>query len=329
MKYKKLGRTGIEVSEYALGCWPFAGGEVWGTQSDETSIAAVHAALDAGINFFDTAEGYGEGRSERVLGRALAGRRQEAVIATKVSASNLSPDGIVRSCERSLGYLRTEYIDLYQVHWPSRSVPLADTVGALERLREQGKVRAIGVCNFGVGDLADLLEIGGVATDQLPYSLLWRVIEGSIQPVLLANEIGIICYSPLAQGLLTGRYASADEVPDGLARTRHFAGTRPRAKHGEPGCEAEVFAALARVRRVADGVGEPMASVALAWVRQQRGVASLLVGARSPDEVRRNLPAFDLTLTADTIKELSAVTEEVKRRLGPNPDMWDSDSRMR
>ena len=328
MKYKLLGRTGIEVSEYALGCWPFAGGEVWGAQSDETSIAAVHAALDAGINFFDTAESYGDGRSERVLGQALEGRRHEAVIATKVSASNLSPDRIARSCERSLGYLRTEWIDLYQVHWPSRSVPLAETIGALERLREQGKVRAIGVCNFGVADLADLLATGSIETDQLPYSLLWRVIEDAILPVLLANEIGIICYSPLAQGLLTDRYASADEVPDGLARTRHFAGTRPLAKHEEPGCEAEVFAALKAVRRVADGLGEPMANVALAWARQQPGVTSLLVGARNPEEVLRNLSAFDLTLTAEIIGELSRATEEVKRRLGSNPDMWDSKSRM-
>jgi aryl-alcohol dehydrogenase-like predicted oxidoreductase len=329
MLYKKLGRTGIEVSEYALGCWPFAGGDVWGDQSDETSIAAVHAALDAGINFFDTAEAYGDGRSERVLGLALAGRRDEAVIATKVSASNLSPDGIMNSCERSLEYLRTEYIDLYQVHWPSWSVPLAETMGALKRLKEQGKVRALGVCNFGVRDLADLLEVGAVETDQLPYSLLWRVIEDAIQPVLLANEIGIICYTPLAQGLLTGRYASADEVPEGLARTRHFAGSRPQVIHGDPGCEAEAFAAIEAVRRVADGLGEPMSSVALAWARQQRGVTSLLVGARSPEEVLRNVPAFDLTLAADTVSELSAVTEEVKLKIGPNPDMWHSESRMR
>jgi myo-inositol catabolism protein IolS len=247
----------------------------------------------------------------------------------KVSPNHLAPDDVVAACEQSLRTLGTDYVDVYLIHWPSRTVPLAETVGALERLKAQGKIRAIGVSNFGVGDLGDMVDLTVCATNQLPYGLLWRVIEKEIVPLCLRHEVGIMCYSPLAQGLLTGRYRSADEVPDGLARTRHYAGTRPRAQHGEPGCEAEVFAALAEIRKIADGLGQPMAQVALAWVRQQAGVATFLVGARSPDELAWNLPSLDLTLSDDVLRALSAATNPVKEKLGTNPDPWQFPSRYR
>ena len=177
MQYRKLGKTDISVSAIAMGCWALAGDATWGPQDMAESVATVHAALDAGVNLFDTAEGYGGGDSESALGQALLGRRHEAVIATKVSRANLSADEVRRACENSLQRLRTDYVDLYQIHWPSRTVPLPETMEALERLREQGKVRAIGVCNFGLQDLSDLLAIGWPETNQLPYSLLWRAIE--------------------------------------------------------------------------------------------------------------------------------------------------------
>lgn len=329
MEYRRLGQTDMQVSIIALGCWPFAGGAFWGEQDDEVSVATVRAALDAGINCFDTAEGYENGHSERVLGRGLQGRRHEAIIATKVSPSHLAQADVIKACEQSLVNLQTDYIDLYQIHWPNWQVPLAETVAALQQLRQQGKIRAIGVSNFAVQDLSELLALSDCATDQLPYSLLWRVIEREIQPLCLARNIGIICYSPLAQGLLTGRYTIADEVPDGLARTRHYANTRALAQHNESGCESEVFAALTEVRRIAQAMGQPMAAVALAWVKQQPGITTLLVGARKPAELQWNLPALDLTLSADVLAELARVTEPVKAKLGNNPDMWMSTSRMR
>ena len=138
-----------------------------------------------------------------------------------------------------------------------------------------------------------------------------------------------MCYIPLAQGLLTGRYASADEVPDGLARTRHYRSSRAEANHGEAGTEAEVFAALTEVKRIAAEVGQPMATVALAWLHQQPGVATTLLGARSPAELQMNLPALNLELPADVIRELNRVTEPVKEKLGDNADMWLAPSRMR
>jgi aryl-alcohol dehydrogenase-like predicted oxidoreductase len=313
----------------ALGCWAFAGGRVWGPQDEAESIATVAAALDAGVNFFDTAEGYGDGASEEVLGRALAGRRHEAVIATKVSRRHLSGDDVQRACERSLRLLQTDYIDLYQIHWPSRTVPLDETMEALERLREQGKVRAIGVCNFGVGDLADLAETGRVETNQVPYSLLWRAIEYEIKGRCVDAGMGILPYSPLAQGLLTGKYGSPDEVPEGRARMRFFSGERPQARHGEPGCEAETFAAIERIRHVCDEIGKPMAQVSLAWLLHQPGVTAVLAGARRPEQIQQTAQAADLELSPEAMDELTQATEEIKRILGPNPDMWQSESRFR
>jgi myo-inositol catabolism protein IolS len=329
MKDQKLGKTDLSVSIVAMGCWALAGDATWGPQEEAASIATVHAALDAGVNFFDTAEGYGGGSSEAVLGRALVRRRHEAVIATKVSRSNQSPEEVLRACEHSLRRLRTDYIDLYQIHWPSRSVPLAETVGALERLREQGKVRAIGVCNFGVRDLSDLMAIGWAETNQLPYSLLWRAIEYEIRQKCMDEGIGILCYSSLAQGLLTGKFSSADKVPEGRARIRLFSGDRPEARHGEAGCETEVFAAIEQIRHVCAEIGQPMAQVAVAWLLHQPGVTSVIAGARRPDQIQETARAVELTLAAETIGDLDEATEDVKRCVGSNPDMWQSQSRFR
>ena len=328
MEYRALGRRDdIQVSPIALGCWPFSGGEFWGKQEDDDSIAAVHAALDSGINFFDTAEGYY--RSEEVLGRGLKGRRDEAVIATKVSAVNLAAQAVNEACERSLGALQTDYIDLYQIHWPNWEVPLAETVGALDALQDAGKIRSYGVCNFAQQDLTEMIATGRCVSDQMPYNLVWRVIERAVLPLCRDNGIGVICYSPLAQGVLTGRYASADDVPEGLARTRHYSSERKFSQHGEPGLEEGLFEAVAEIRKIADGMGEPMAAVCLAWARQQAGVTSLLVGARNAEEVRRNLPSLELTLDEEVLNQLSAATEHVKEYLGDNLDMWQVPARMR
>lgn len=330
MRYATLGDTGIEVSRMALGCWPFAGGKVWGPQDDDDSIAAVHASLDAGVNFFDTAEGYvDDANSEEVLGRALVGRRGDAVIATKISDANLHPSMVAERCEGSLDRMQTDYIDLYQIHWPNHDVAVADTMAELLKLQDSGKVRALGVCNFAVRDLTDILECGVIVTDQLPYNLIWRALEFAIKPTCVANDVGIICYSPLQQGLLTGRYANADDVPAGLSRTRHFNRDREQAIHGEDGCEDETFAAIAAVLKVAEEVGEHPAKLSLAWLLAQEGVASLLVGARNAAEVALNTPSFDYDLPAGVEAALSAATDDLKQTLGENADFWRSPGRMR
>jgi myo-inositol catabolism protein IolS len=329
MHYHKPGKSDISVSAVAMGCWALAGDATWGPQDTADSLATVHAALDAGVTLFDTAEGYGGGDSEAVLGQALAGRRHEAIIATKVSRANLSAGEVQQACENSLRRLRTDYIDLYQIHWPSRTVPLAETLEALGRLREQGKVRAIGVCNFGVQDLSDLLEIGWAETNQLPYSLLWRAIEDEIQPRCVDAGLGVLCYSTLAQGLLTGKFSSPDEVPAGRTRIRLFSSERPDSRHGEAGCEAEVFAAIDQIRTICEEIGQPMATVALAWLLHQPGVTSVIAGARRPGQIRQTAQAADLALSPDTLGRLAEATEAVKRCAGRNPDLWQSRSRFR
>lgn len=329
MKTKRLGQSDLEVSVISMGCWALAGDATWGPQDEATSIATVRAALDAGINFFDTAEAYGAGRSEEILGKALAGRRHEAVIASKVSSSNLAPDKLKAACEGSLRRLGTDYLDVYYIHWPNRSVPIEDTLAAMEELKREGKIRVIACSNFGKQDLTALLAAGRVEANQLAYSLLFRAIEYEIQGLCAAHNISITCYSPLAQGLLTGKFRSLDEVPAGRARTRHFAHTRPGTRHGEPGAEAEVAEALARIRKICDEAGVAMSHAALAWLLSREAVASVIVGARTPEQARENAKAGDLELPADVLNELTAATDALKEKLGPNADMWESEANSR
>ncbi|NLF19609.1 MAG: aldo/keto reductase [Lentisphaerae bacterium] len=327
---RRLGRTDITVSTVAMGCWAIVGDATWGPQDDHDAIAAIHAALDSGVTFFDTAEGYGSGLSERLLARALKGRRDEVVIGSKVSPNHVATEAdLVRSCDASLANLETDVIDVYHLHWPNRAVPIDEILAGFERLRQAGKIRAMAVSNFGRQDLTELLAAGRCEANQLPYNLLWRAIEHEVAPICVEHEIGITCYCPIAQGLLTGKFASPDEVPPGRARTRHFACTRPQARHTEPGAEAMTFAAIAAIRRLADGAGLPMEQVALAWLLTRPGVASVLVGARDAAQMRRNAAAMTAVLSPALCADLEAVTDGLKQHFGTNPDMWQSQSRYR
>ncbi|MCP4166353.1 MAG: aldo/keto reductase [Chloroflexi bacterium] len=329
MKYQHLGNSDIVVSVICMGCWGLAGDFHWGEQDDAASIAAVHAALDAGINFFDTAEAYGDGHSDEVLGRALAGRRDQVVIASKVSADSLAPDDLAASCENSLRRLRTDSIDLLQIHWPNWDIPLAETWAALEMLQAQGKIRAIGVSNFGEIDLPDLLNLGRPVTNQLPYSLLYRAIEFDLQWRCVQEDIGILCYSPLLHGLLSGQYTALDQMSPTRARTRHFSPDWPYIRHDEPGCEAETTAALHEIQHICADIGQPMAPVALAWLLHQPGITSIITGMRRPDQVSDCANAVTLELSAEVLGRLDQATAVVKQKLGPNLDMWQTESRAR
>jgi myo-inositol catabolism protein IolS len=329
MEYYTLGNTGISVSKIALGCWGFAGGSMWGQQEESDSISTVAAALDAGINFFETAQGYGDGHSEVVLGKALVGRREQAVIATKIHPVEASNKGIEAACEQSLRRLQTDYIDLLQPHWPIRTIPAEETVQAFTRLRQAGKIRAFGVSNYGLQDLNEILQYSAIVSNQLPYSLLFRAIEYELQPLCIQAQVGILCYSTLLHGLLTGRFHTPADVPEGRARTRHFSSNRQQTRHSEPGCEMDVFAAIEAIERIASDINQPMSLVSVAWVLHQPGVASALVGARKPEQISQIAAAADLRLTPQTIRKLKSTTELVKQTLGPNPDIWMSESRFR
>ena len=324
MRYTTIPGTELRVSVIAMGSWALAGDMAWGDQSERDSLAAARAAVDAGINFFDTAPGYGDGLSERRLGQGLEGVRDQVVIATKIGPESMRAEAVAASVERSLRNLRTDYIDLLQIHWPSREVPLAETWGALEALRAQGKVRHLGVSNFGVLDLVDVLALGHPVTNQVPYSLLARAIEYEIAPACKRAGVGLLCYSPLLWGLLAGTYQSADEVPDGRARSRHFSPARKLIRHREPGCEQETFEAIASLRAEAGRLGVAMSDVAVAWLLHQPNVTSVLTGIRRPEQAGANARGAALQLDADTLSRLAGATEPVKRALGKNPDLWQS-----
>jgi len=329
MKYRKLGQTNIDISSIVMGCWAIGGGATWGEQDEKESIATIRTAAELGINLFDTAEAYNDGYSEEVLGRGLSGLRQDVLVATKVWVDNLEPDKVVRACEGSLKRLNTDYIDLYQIHWPNPDVPVEDTLGAMEKLKESGKIRYMGVSNFGVEDLGAAVDCTNVVTNQMAYSLLFRAIEFDIQPACLQSNVGILAYSPLAQGVLTGKFKTLAEVGDERARIRLYSKNRPETVHDEPGCEKEVEDAVNSIRAICDDMGESMTRVALAWVLKQPGVSGVLAGARTPDQIKKNVETLDLELSEDIVERLNTATETVKTIIGANADPWRTASRIR
>lgn len=318
MKYRKLGKSELNISTVALGCWPFSGGELWGDQEQREIDKIVGASIDAGINLFDTAEGY-EG-SEVRLAAALGPRRKEVVIASKVNAPG-TREKVRAACEGSLRRLQTDYIDVYQIHWPRGNEYLDETLGEFEKLKDEGKIRVSAVSNYGPLDLTDALNISRVDSNQLLYSMLTRMIEDDVVPKCMEHQVSILCYSPLTQGLLTGKWKTADEVPPPRARSRLYSSSHSATLHHENGCEKEVFAALEKIREICVAIGQPMATVALAWCIHKPGITSVLAGARSPEQVQTNADAGDLVLSDDTIRALDEATEPVKAKLVPNLDV--------
>lgn len=329
MKYHEFTNTDLRVSQLCFGCWGVISDAHWGDRKEDESWQAMQAAIDTGVNFFDTAPMYGNGTSEMLLGRFLEeqGLRNETVIATKIRPGMMRPEQVQSECEDSLKRLRTDHIDLYQTHWTDRTVPIADTWGAMQRLREQGKVRHIGVCNMGLQDMSE--TIPPPLTNQLPYNLLSRMIEAEILPHCIQHQIGVLVYSPLLHGLLADKYKTAQDVPAGRARTRHFSSTRPETRHTEAGCETELFEALERIRAIAKQNQRTMADLALAWIIQQPGIVSVIAGASNESQMRNNVRFLENPLSQATLSQLDEATHQVKQLLGTNPDLWDGGEQSR
>jgi aryl-alcohol dehydrogenase-like predicted oxidoreductase len=328
MKYTKLGNTGMEISQIVMGCWAIGGGYTWGDQDENLSIKTIRTAIDLGINILDTAEFYSNGYSEEVVGKALEGQRDKMMIATKVWVDNMSDEGVIKACEGSLKRMKTDYIDLYQIHWPNREIPLEETLKAMEQLKQDGKVRAIGVCNHGVNDVSAASKVCDIVSNQMAYSLLFRAIEYEILPKCRDSNIGVMAYSPIAQGLLTGKFVRPEDVDDERARIRFYSKDRPGTGHDEDGYEKEVFEAIANIRPICEEIDASMTDVALAWVLRQPGVIAALAGARRPEQVAENVKATDLELPEVVVERLQNVTEELKTKMGPNADPWRTKSRI-
>lgn len=325
MTYREI--DNVKMSSICMGCWNISGDSVWGAQNELDTSAAIKAALDGGINFFDTAEVYGRGYSEEILGRELSPLRDQVVIASKTSRSE--PEKIKQACEKSLQRLKTDYMDLYYIHWPSRSVPFAESAGALLELRQEGKIRIPAVSNFGATDLPEITRHIPIKINQLAYSLLFRAIEHSALAACRQHGATVAAYSPLAEGLLAGKFKHANEVPDGRARTRHFSGDRPRARHGEKGFEEETFRIVGEVKQVADELSLSMAGLSLAWILAQPGVGFVIAGARNARQAAANAKAAGLQLAPEVLHKLDRITSPLKESMGDNPDMWSKKSRIR
>ena len=321
MERRVCGKSGIEISPMGIGCWSYGGGDYWGPQAQSDVTAVANAALDAGINFFDTAEGYNNGRSEEALAVALKGRRHEAVIGTKVSRPD--PATIREHCEASLQRLETDYVDIYMIHWPDDEIAIEESMAELTRLQEDGLIRAIGVSNFGVEQLTAALETGAsIAVNQLCYNLLSRAIEPELLPLCRKHDVGILGYMPLLQGILTGQYKSAEEIPPVHARFRHFRDDREQASHGEAGAEEEMFQTLESIREVAEAKQIPMSRLAIAWAMARPGITCMLVGTRNVNELAENLNVLNYSASADVIGRLDEITAPLLAKLGANPDYF-------
>jgi myo-inositol catabolism protein IolS len=340
VKVRRCGRTGPSVSVLGVGCWSFGGGSYWGPQDQREVDGVVAAAVDLGCAFFDTAEGYNEGRSEEALGRALRGRRSRAFVVSKISPDHCVGNQIHRHCEATLARLGTDYLDLYLLHWPinNRAISyftpgdgaavepatLAYTLTTIDGLRREGKLRYVGVSNFGVRQLAEAASLGvPLACDELPYSLLSRAIEWEVLPGCEHLGVGVLGYMPLMQGLLTGRYRSAEELPASRARTRHFRGDRAGSRHGEPGREQETFEAIEGIRAIAEREGLPMERLAIAWSIARPAMACTIVGARNAAQLEANACAAELRLAPELVAELDELTDALKTAMGPNVDLFE------
>ncbi|MGN6370138.1 MAG: aldo/keto reductase [Phycisphaerae bacterium] len=330
---RQLGKSELKVSPIIFGAWAI-GGWMWGGTDEKEAIEAIHASIDAGVNTIDTAAIYGMGQSEEIVGKAIAGKREKVVIATKcgmrwntpegtepwntrmptgkdvVVMKNGKADSIAYECEQSLKRLKVDVIDLYQVHWPDVSTPVEETVGALEKLRKEGKVRAIGVSNYDVEWLERAVKAGPVASNQPPYSLITRKIEkpGASLPWCREHGVGVIIYSPLERGLLAGAVPPERKFPEGDHRATHRYFTVENRKR--------ILAALEEIRPIAEKHGASFAQTVINWTIQEPGITAALVGARNAEQATHNARALGFRLSDEERATIRRVFDPVAKEVG-------------
>src|SRR4051794_15187223 len=316
LKTTPLGTTGLEITRIGFGAWAIGGGGWefgWGPQEDDESLAAIHRALERGINWIDTAAAYGFGHSERIVGRALEGLREQPYVFTKGSllegpgrrvVHSLRRDSLMREAEASLRRLGVDAIDLYQIHWPDPDADIDEGWAALAELKERGLVRHIGVSNFDVAQLRRIRELAPVETLQPPYSLVAREAEQELLPYAEQEGIGVIVYSPMGSGLLTGRMSREriDRLPEDDWRRHDVRFREPQlSRH---------LALVGRLATVAERHGTTPGAIAVAWTVRNPAVDGAIVGFRRPDQVDPVLAAADLQLSGADIAEI----EDAERR---------------
>ena len=320
----RLGMTRLDVSPIAFGAWQL-GGE-WGQFDADEAVAAIRHARGLGVNLFDTAQGYGFGASEQVLGQALRddldSRRDEVVLATK-GGLRMTDDGLVRDSspewlrtgvDDSLRALGVDQIDLYQVHWPDPAVPFAETAGALEELVQEGKIGHVGVSNFDAGQMAEFARTRPVETLQPPYHLFRRDIEADVLPYCREHDIGVLAYGPLAHGLLTG---ALDEdttfAPDDWRSGAPFFKGEDYRRNVQVVRELERFAS--------EELDVSVSRLAIAWALANPAVQVAIVGARSPRHIEDSVAAAELRLSQDELEQIDRIVSSAALLSGPSPEM--------
>jgi len=332
MQYRALGGAGMQASVVGFGAWAI-GGWMWGGTEVADAIRAIHAALDNGINLLDTAPIYGQGVSEEIVGRAIGERRDEVLLATKCGMvwhlekgvhlfntddahpredgqtkvyKYLGPESVRYEVEQSLARLKTDRIDLYQTHWQDKTTPIEETMAELLKLKDEGKIRAIGVSNATPRQMDRYRKAGPIASDQERYSMLDREHEKDCLPYCEKHGLAFLAYSPLAQGLLTGKIRSDRKFAPGDQRRK-----KPRFSLEN---RLRVGAMLEQFRPIAERHGATLAQLAIAWTVRQPGCTHALVGARSPEQAQENAKAGDIELDEQELLAIQRAIDEHVRR---------------
>ncbi len=330
MKYRRLGNSDLNLPVVSLGTWAI-GGWRWGGTDDAAAIRAIQRAVDVGMTCIDTAAVYGQGHSETVVGKAIAGRRDDVIVATKCGLRwdcedgefamdsvdnlgrpikiyrNLRPESIRYEVDQSLKRLGIDTIDLYQCHWPDSTTPLDETMGAMVEIQQAGKIRYIGVSNFTPDMVRQCMAVANVVSVQPKYNALDRDIEEELLPFCREHGIGVLTYSSIGQGLLSGKVTMDREFPETDLRSNRV--------WFKPENRKRVLDMLQRIQPIADAHGATLAQVAIAWVVAQPGVTTALVGARNEHQAEENAKAGDLELTDDELQAIRTAVEEVGRPL--------------
>jgi aryl-alcohol dehydrogenase-like predicted oxidoreductase len=316
MQLKRLGNSDMDLTPIGIGAWAMGGSGwafSWGPQDDDDSIAAIHAALDRGINWIDTAAVYGLGHSEEVVGRALAGRTPQPYVFTKCARiwdenrqiqKSLKADSIRRECEASLHRLKREVIDLYQIHWPEPDADVEEGWNTVAKLQQEGKVRWIGVSNFNVDQMRRAQAVAPITSLQSPYSIISPEIEQAQLPYALQNGIGVLAYSPMKSGLLAGAMSKerVDAMPadDFRRRTPHF--QEPKLTHNLELAEL--------LRKIGAQHGRSTGEVAIAWTLRHPAITAAIVGIRTAKQVEGVIGAMEFRLTEGEIAEIARFQRE-------------------
>lgn len=314
MQQRVLGNTGLHLTTVGLGTWAIGGpwDWGWGAQDDAASIRTIREALDLGINWIDTAPCYGLGHSERVVGRAISSCRDQVLVATKcglvwddpstgIAYGRLTRNSVRQEAEDSLRRLGVDVIDLYQIHWPDPEEDIREAWEAMAGLVKDGKVRHIGVSNFSVSQMRAVAEIHAIASLQPPYSMLERAFEDTLEAYCQEEHIGVVAYSPMQAGLLTGKF-SASHL-DGLAGDDW----RRKSRHFREPSFSRNLEIVDSLRPIAADLDCSLAELAIAWTLRRSVVTAAIVGARRPEQIRQTVSASDITLDAATVRKIEEI----------------------